>query len=184
MELKVTSLNVIQDELRDIEQLPEMVKFVEAGGIFDKYEVARHEGCETKNGLLMEIAKFPGDEMYVHNGHHRAVAIYLGRPNRTIHKDEYYTKEWEFKDYMDINFHVGYLTPFDIRKETRIADIGPFKNDIDGMFEQISLVDIMRFIIQHPEQYKRDKVRFTVKELAQYYDEHIQAASKEEGAHA
>ena len=75
--MDIRTLGIIQDELRNPEQLPEMVKFVSQGGLFTTKVLAEYNSIDPHGELTIEIALFPDGKFYVHNGHHRVVAMYL-----------------------------------------------------------------------------------------------------------
>lgn len=180
--MDINTLGIIQDELRNVKQIGAMVRGVREGKVFDAWTLSAWKMPEPvvpRHDLLMELAHFPDGEYYIHNGHHRAVAIFLAGRDHLL-PEEYYVKEWEYSDYNDIVFlnpddtWRGYVTPFDVKTETRIADFGPHKDNVYSMYYSKYDVPVdnderIREYILSPlgvSQYKREKRRFSVEELA------------------
>ena len=101
--LLLKDLIVTQQQLRNPDQLPKMVELVRKGNFFSKNMLL------DKSDRLIEIAQIirnPSDcVFYIHNGHHRCVAAYLGGRD-SLREDEYYVKQWNYDDYKSINFKV------------------------------------------------------------------------------
>lgn len=160
--LPIRSLLIIQDELRNPEQIPDMFHFVKDGGNFSESE------------QLIEIAAFDDGKWYIHNGHHRAVAMFLaGR--KDIYDNEYYFKHWKYEDYNSICFHNpdgtwrGYVTPFDIKTETRIADLAHHKQTVKKVYDLHGEEATRLYIKQTRPLYCKPKQLHTVKDLAHEY---------------
>lgn len=130
------SLIPMQNSLRDVEQLPEMVDFVRSGGIFTRETLAVF--AQAKNIELspllkvvspIKIVKFEDGSLYVHDGLHRSTAIWIaGR--RVLDPREYVLENWRYEEYLEINLDQKWYTPFDPRKEVRSNDILLFKGVI------------------------------------------------------
>jgi hypothetical protein len=161
--LKISDLGIIQDELRNPGQIADMIKHIEERGFFHH--------CKP----LIEIAQFSDDNRhYIHNGHHRAVAMYLaGR--EYISTGEYYIKTWTYKDYDDVVFFNedrswrGYVTPFDVRKEARIANLAHHKETVQKVFALHGEEAARLYIKQTRPLYCYSKRHYTVKDLANEY---------------
>ncbi len=160
--MKINTLGIIQDELRNPSQIADMVQFAKESKLF--------EHCKP----LIELALFEDGSYYIHNGHHRAVAMHLaGR--ESISSGEYYVKQWTYKDYDDIVFFNedrswrGYVTPFDVRKEARIADLAHHKTTVQMVFALHGEEAARLYIKQTRPLYCYPKRYFTVKELADEY---------------
>lgn len=161
--LQIENLGIIQDELRNPDQVYEMIQYVADGHMFDH--------CKP----LIEIALFAEDgQHYIHNGHHRAVAMHLaGRKHIAV--GEYYIKSWSYKDYDDIVFFNedrswrGYVTPFDVRKEARVADLAHHKVTVQHVFALHGEEAARLYIKQTRPLYCRPKRHYTIKDLADEY---------------
>jgi len=130
--LLLSQLTITQEEIRDGSKLENMANLVRSGGFFNKETLERYD---AEKAFLMEIAEFPDGKFYLHNGHHRCIAIYMGY-REYLREDEYYIKKWKYEDYNSINFGVGYYTPFDIRTETRVSDLSKYKEFIKTIIHQ------------------------------------------------
>jgi len=138
--MKLDRLIITQDSLRNPEQLGQMADIAKGGGIFDQQALTAHD---PKHDRLIEIAAIekvgmwsvnypestklePCYNYFVHNGHHRCVAIAFGGRDH-LKESEYYVRKWKAGDYDVVNFDAGYVTPFDLYNEVRLADFAKYK---------------------------------------------------------
>jgi hypothetical protein len=163
--IELSSLNVIQNQLRNLDQMCEMIKHVSEGGYFHYSNLLRFN--KGKESSLIEIAEFEDGKYYVHNGHHRSVAIWLGGRNH-LQDGEYYIKRWKYDDYNTINMERQYVTPFDPRTQVRLPDFSAFKRRVLKLKELGEELTI-RYIYEHNKEYRRDKTIFSVPELSKTY---------------
>lgn len=143
--ISIHELNVTQNVLRDEDQIDEMVDFVRSGGRFNEVSILDYHKKFGNNGYfdLIEVARFEDGKLFVRNGHHRAVAIHLGGRD-TIYDDEYHIVDWKYSDFSDINFKVGWFTPFDVRTHVRIADLADFKRKVKKILADQSFSQFIR----------------------------------------
>lgn len=173
--MDIRRLKITQDKLRKPHQIERMVEFVNEGGIYNASNIAQHLGTEPHSELPLEIAKFPDGECYIHNGHHRAVSMFLAGRFFLEH-DEYFIKEWDYSDYDDIVFlnpdgtWRGYVTPFDVRNECRLPNFKKYKKKVKSLYWEQSPMHAVHYILTHPELYKTNKTNFSVEDLAHYYE--------------
>lgn len=121
--LPLKDLIVTQNDLRNIKQLASMVQFVKDGGEWKKEKLAGF----TKNPTLIYISHFPDDVLCIHDGHHRAVATYLGGRDH-FRPDEYEIFKWSYHEYTTFSYFRKWVTPFDPRTEVRLADFKSYKD--------------------------------------------------------
>jgi hypothetical protein len=166
--INLNTLNVIQNQLRNTDQICEMIRHVERGGLFHYTNLLQFNKGQGKSDLI-EIAYFKeNNSYYVHNGHHRCVAIWLGGRNY-LGEGEYYIKPWRF-DYRSISFSVGYVTPFDPLTEARLPDFSQFKKtviELDRVKNKPG--EALQYIRDNKHLYCEKKIHFTVPELAKTY---------------
>ena len=67
--------------------------------------------------------------IYLHDGMHRLCALYLVGAEELL-PAAYTTKSMLYEQYASINWEVGYVTPFDLRTECRIADLYKWKTKV------------------------------------------------------
>lgn len=127
MGLHIDLLIPTQKEVRNCAQIDAMKVFVENGGVFDRKSLDQFaEVRGTKASPLIQITEFEDGQTYIHDGHHRLIAIYrAGR--EWLRYDEYEIKSWKYGDYQEINLDEGWMTPFDPRNEVRKADLAEWK---------------------------------------------------------
>lgn len=169
--IELNKLMVMQDRLRHTAQITKMVEFVKNGGFWTQ-EVLRQFAVD--NGLsrvcpVMEVIVLPDEHLMIHDGHHRAVSIWLA--GRTyLRGDEYINKYWTFEDYLGVNFKNRWVTPFDPRTQIRIPDIGPFKKaalDLAAVNEDAA----REYIEKNKHQYVLDRNVFGIECLVKQYHE-------------
>jgi hypothetical protein len=111
--IKLDELIILQDGLRKIEQVKEMIDFVKAGGFYTEQALKDYAAkFPGEYNTLIAISQFPDKDKYVHDGHHRLVSIYLGGRDY-IRDDEYELTQWTFEQYTNCNHELGFWTPFD-----------------------------------------------------------------------
>lgn len=165
-------LGITQHNIRNLDQVPAMIEHVSGGGYFDDEalaEYARQEGI--RKAPIMEIAKFEDGHMVIHNGHHRAIAVWLGGRDH-ISQTEYYIRDWKYTDYEDIVTHredgtwMGWVTPFDVLTESRICDLTEFKDAVKAIHDAEGPDAIKDYIEQNRHQYAKEKTLHNVPELS------------------
>lgn len=87
-------------------------------------------------GDLIEIARMEDGKLFIHNGHHRCVAIAGTRKRDYLDENEYYVKEQTYSLYNSINFDVGYVTPHDIKTEIRVPDLKNYKTFMQNVIDE------------------------------------------------
>lgn len=109
----IENLVVTQFGYRHDAGVKEMTKYVQHGGVFN---------CNPRIVLF----KLNDDQLYIHDGHHRSMAIYLsGRKH--LEEQEYVITPFSFEELSTPNFDVGFVTPYDPRTEMRLSDFRIFK---------------------------------------------------------
>ena len=126
--LSLNNLYVMQDGVRAVEQIPKMIEFVKQGGVWSAQNLKNYAAANgLKSAPVMEISLFPDEVMMIHDGHHRAIATYLGGRN-FLFPEEFVVRNWTYENYMGINFSSKWVTPFNPRTELRSAEIFVFKS--------------------------------------------------------
>jgi hypothetical protein len=134
--LSLDRLTVGQHGLRySAEHLHRMMDLVADDGMWTESALreyaAQHNLPEPS---LIQLSEFPAGPdgtslLLVHDGHHRLVATHLA--GRTfLDPQEYRVTRWSYEDYLAVNFHCGWVTPFDPRSHARTADFAAWKRQI------------------------------------------------------
>lgn len=155
MHIDVTALRIMQHGLRNANQLKSMIAFVERNGYFDHNAMTAFHVCADRQDIpsLMHIADIKG-QLFIHDGHHRAIAAYLGG-RKVIFDKEFWIKEYSWEDYMQTNLANKWHTPFDPRTEVRLSDLTPFRNMMRYCDED---EDLRSFAIKHfSHRYKTER---------------------------
>lgn len=136
------NVGITQHDIRNVEQIPAMIEHVSHGGYFNDETLAAYANEHgIRKAPVIDISKFDDGYLAIHNGHHRAVAIWLGGRDY-LREDEYRISKWTHDEYDDIVFNnedgnwVGWLTPFDVHNEVRIAELADYKQKVQKVFDK------------------------------------------------
>lgn len=141
-----------------------MAEYVKNGGTWDKEALQEYADRENvKVSPLINISRFEDGVMYIHDGHHRTLATLLaGR--LLLYPTEFKITHWMYEQYLEINFEVGWVTPFDPRTQCRKADLQKFKRYVireakESPEKAIKLIKKYKLIYAEPRKI------FTVRDL-------------------
>lgn len=162
VELEVRSLKVTQSWIRNANRVKRMTEFVTAGGIFTAEFVAEFHQDEGVYPLI-QLSRFPDGGIYVHDGHHRAVALFLGGRANLL-PEEYQVRDWaSYTPYSEINADAGWVTPLDLKLEVRLPDVMAFKR----LAKETPVEELEELTRQLRHMYAAPRQMDTVEELAQ-----------------
>lgn len=164
--LDVSDILVTQAGIRERGQIPQMTRFLMTGGVFDEETLGSYA---IRHGLdrispLIEIARFEDGVLAVHNGHHRVISTFLARGNRRIYSDEFFIRDWTYKDYRDIVLPY-WVTPFDISSEVRLADLSPWKDEVRKYFVLNGVQKTEQYITDNKNKYVVQRSFHTVGDM-------------------
>lgn len=132
----IHNLNILQQRLRDYDQILPMVEFVRHGGIFDAKSLSNHS---NGNYSLITVNIFEDGEAYIHDGLHRAVSILLAGRD-WLYASEFRYSHLTYADYMAVNLEIGYITPFDVKTHVRLPDFLRWKETALMLFRGLNVV--------------------------------------------
>lgn len=124
--LHFSELRITQDGLRNRSQLDAMIEFVKRGGIFTRDVITEY----LHSSRLVGVNEFEDGRKFVHDGHHRLVAIKLSGVRDFLYPEEYFITKLPYARYTKANFSNGWYTPFDPRTHVRVCDFGVFKDQV------------------------------------------------------
>ena len=151
----VKDLHPTQDGFRHPnEKVREMIEFVRQGGRFNLKSLTSY--APDKSNLLVAITQFEDGSLYIRDGFHRAMAIFLGRPDGMLYDDEYFLETLTYQRMMTPNMGMGYYTPFDPRVEVRASDFGDFRLQVEKVIEEQQ--DVLEFIQSNRHVYVRSRM--------------------------
>lgn len=112
---------------------------------------------------LVKVRYYPSYDykVYIHDGHHRLVAMYL-EGVKELTENDYEIRDVTYEHYKEINFDVGWVTPFDLRTEVRRADFFDFKNEVMSMYNNVN------FLTPKPERLYPFIVRYIQNNVDEY----------------
>jgi hypothetical protein len=132
--LNIYDLTVTQKNIRNVEQLRDMVKIVKDGGFFTQNCLQKHPHRGDKTPCI-EITQFEDGKNFIHDGHHRVVSILLGGRD-FIDNTEYRIRKFKYEDYLLPNLITAWWTPFDPRTDVRLSDMTEFKTLIKELIDK------------------------------------------------
>jgi hypothetical protein len=177
--MRLDNVLVTQEDARNLTQIPGMIEFVKSGGSFNR---ATLDAWAAGHGLnpspLIKISVFEDGQVYLHDGHHRAVSIWCaGR--EFLQPEEFEVRHWQYSAYTEIAFideegyhgrkkgdWMGWVTPFDIATEMRLPDIKEFKDHVKDIYYKQSPQHAIHYILTNSRLYKRPREIFYLPELA------------------
>lgn len=167
-DISIDDLIVTQRGIREASLLKEMVKHVEKGGYYTfdvlKNWVENNKPNFSRSTPLIQISRFPDGLLYIHDGHHRVLSMMLaGR--KYISKEEYNLKDWEYEEYLEVNFSNNWLTPFDPRVEVRFSEFFNFKNRVWGIYNNQSPQHAYHLIKTKSELYKTKREVYHIRDI-------------------
>ena len=174
--LQLDMLGIMHDEIRHKHQVVEMSWLVR-DGLFWTGDVLRTHAAQHHTPVphLIAIARFPDGRMMIRDGHHRCLATYIGDRGYLRH-DEYVVETYTYEMYEEINFEVGFVTPFDPRTEVRVPDFTAFRQEVLRLYAH-NPEEAVAFIRQNKSRYARPHTRSNLAQLA----EHLRQSAIVEG---
>jgi len=128
---------------------------------------AKFYGNNWTEVSLIKIAQFEDGALYVRDGHHRVVAVYLGGRD-FLHSDEYVIQQFTYKQFTEINLDVGWVTPLDPRTEARLPELSQWKQDVRRFQEVRILENVEDYIERNRWRYATPKVYHNVPDMAMH----------------
>lgn len=174
MTLKLSDLTVLQNKLAFSDEFAGMIEFVAAGGFFtetailefaQKNTLSRSLGTKPK---LINIPVFEDGKKFIHDGHHRTAAIFLGGRDY-LSEDEYKISNMLYSQYDEINPVVGFVTPFNPIAEIRKDDFGDFKNTAMKLFADGRADEAITYIRRNKRMYAVPRIVSGIHELVSLY---------------
>lgn len=149
--IKIDSLIPTQAGLRNLTKLMGMTDAVRSGKVFN-------------DSKPIDLSRFEDGQIYVHNGHHRVVACLMGE-RLELADDEYKITEWKYARYLEINFEVHFVTPFDPLTEVRKANFKGFWEAVADVRIQQGEDEARLFIHRHRYLYCQPRNVWSVRDV-------------------
>jgi len=158
-DLEIDTILPTQCGLRNYGQVAAMVTFVREDGFFTADKLRSHSAYDS----LMSIRRFEDNSLFLHDGHHRMLAIWLAGRN-FIRTDEFELTTWQYKDYTASNIEAGFLTPFHPQKEVRRAEFHSFREEAREI-AKVSAEEAIAFIEKNRDRYCQHRDCWHIKEI-------------------
>lgn len=157
----------MQNDLRHWDDMGEMVAFVKGGGFWTQEYLTEYS---DKNKLsrvspLIAISRFEDGVHYLHDGHHRSAATWLGGRDY-LAPNEYVIFPWTYDEYLEIAPQNNWYTPFDPRIHVRTADFSKFKTEAKKRF-QIDSKEAIKWLYEHLDDFRTTRTIRSIPELAE-----------------
>lgn len=158
-------LFITQEGLRNCDQLDKMIEWVRNGGFWTKdVLLAWNKAHEGRSSHLIQVSRFEDGTEYLHDGHHRAVATWLGG-RHYLRPDEYQSTDWLYSDYIEANLKNGWFTPFNPCKEVRVPNFCGFKTQAQALLSE-GEDKSLDFIRANKSLYAAPRTMLRIRELA------------------
>lgn len=159
--IKLDELKVTQNQPRNIEKVFSLADDMMC------HLVDHSPPMQLDNKVVVKV--FEDGEYYLHDGHHRALARCLSGSDVLLDGD-YIIKEYTYDSFLEINFDVGWVTPFDIRNEVRVPDLSNFKYKVFRLYDTLGRTAASKWITRNKHLYTEPRKVRTVKDMCRYND--------------
>jgi len=161
MSIHLVSLQTTQSWVRSMSQVKRMTEHVSNGGVFTIDNVSDFHP-EDSVFPLVRVSRFPDGSMYLHDGHHRAVSVWLGGRDILL-PDEYEITDWDsIERYAEVNLDANWITPVNLANEVRLPDTRIYKR----LIHEARDADVMNLINELKHMYATQRKHNNVIELA------------------
>lgn len=159
--IKLSSLYVTQNSIRDLENVKQLIY---------KIEYSYRKIIDSIKGI--KIARFDDGNSYIRDGTHRCLALYAVQkpisepylPSNLIDIEYYSYDEWE-----DINFECGWVTPIDIKQYVRKPDISSFKKEVFDILKKDGEDSAKEFICKNHNSFLEKRQLLTLEDVYNKY---------------
>lgn len=167
--LWLENLFVLQADLRHWADMESMVEYVKNGGFWIKEYLEEYSKKKNLSRVspIITISLFEDGLKFVHDGHHRCVATWLGGRNY-LKADEYTISNWKYKEYLEIAPHNNWYTPFNPKTHVRTPDFAAFKAEAKIQFSNNS-EEAVNWLYKNLSQFRTTRKINTVPELASFF---------------
>ena len=124
--IELNEVLVTQNGVRSIAQVCKMIEFVRTGGVFDLECLRRNHTSDWRMNLIL-ITRLEDGSKFLHDGHHRALSIFLAGRDHFKPEEVEYLDDLSLEKYQEVNLKTGWLTPFCLKTEVRKPDVEDFK---------------------------------------------------------
>jgi hypothetical protein len=162
----LADLKVMQADLRHWDHMKDMVAYVKQGGFWTPEYLAEYskEKKLPRISPVIAISRFEDGTDFLHDGHHRCVATWLGG-REYLRTDEYQLTHWVYDDYLEIAPHNNWYTPFNPKTHVRTADFAKFKAEAKERFNT-DPKEAVDWLFEHLDDFRTIRTIKNVPDLA------------------
>ena len=167
MEIHLAALKTTQSWVRSINQVKKMLAHVQNAGIFTIDNIKQFHP-EDSTFPLIRVSQFPDGSHYLHDGHHRAVSIWLGGRDILL-PGEYEIQYFpSIAKYAEVNPGAGWYTPINLDSEVRLPDTRVYKR----LIQEVEPEHIPILVKDLKSMYATPRIYDNVVELAEAIAKH------------
>lgn len=170
--ISISAITVTQEGVHTAGQIPNMIEHVQNGGFFtqellNEFADIYHSG--TKPSGVIKITQFEDGNLFLQDGHHRTLSIYLGG-RAYLDPSEFIFEHWKYSDYLEINFDNKWVTPIDVKTQVRQANFKDFKTKALWRYEEHGPEVATEYIKSNSGLYLRERSVYSIVDLAKIYE--------------
>lgn len=164
--LPLEDLVVMQDDLRHWDHMGDMIQYVRHGGFWTAEYLKNYSAAMKlpRVSPLIAVSRFEDGKSYIHDGHHRSIATFLGGRDY-LREDEYHLTEWAYSKYLEIAPENGWYTPFDPRLHVRTADFADFKHEARDRFQKDHQT-ALQWVLDNVNRFRTERRLWSLADMA------------------
>lgn len=173
--MKIEDLIVTQNDLRNWNEIPEMILFVKNGFYWTKDQIDIYNKAHNikHSSSLISIVQFKEDNnYYIHDGHHRVYSTFKGGRSHLIeseyiflYKDETTKELWSYEDYDQFNPYNNWYTPYNPLTHIRLSNFFDFKETVKQKLNFDSFSNVEKWVIDNSNLYKIERTKKNIFDL-------------------
>lgn len=160
---------MLQADLRHWTDIDSMIEYVKNGGFWTKEYLEQYSKLKKlpRVSPIIAISSFEDGQKFVHDGHHRCVATWLGGRDY-LRDDEFVISDWKYDEYLEIAPHNNWYTPFNPKTHVRTPDFADFKAEAKVRFGE-DAKEAVDWLYENLDQFRTLRAINNVADLAKLF---------------